>query len=173
MEFQTLLQKISPVLRRIASKLSRQAAYAGAPDDFYQEAVLHLWGRFNRGELEAATDSYMLQSCYFHLKNYTRLQRKHTRCVSLRQPFQDEAEELLEREYADTQPDCREQLHAAFLIETIRNNGFTPREKEVIALWMDALDTRTMGARLGISHVRVVKLMASIRQKCRQYRDYC
>lgn len=172
MDFESLVHKLSPVLRRITCTLARQAPYAGTSDDFYQESLVYLWDRFTSRELAGKTDSYLLQGCYFHVKNHIRLQRKHLRCISIEQPVYNEQDEPVWREYESPQHDCRDQLHARLLVDTICNNGFTPREKQVILLWKEALDTREIGRRLGISHVRVVKLMAGIRQKCRVYRDY-
>ena len=57
------------------------------------------------------------------------------------------------------------------LIEEILNDGLTRREKEVFCLALEGLTTREIGSRLGISHVRVVKLKGKIRDKCKKYRD--
>ena len=51
------------------------------------------------------------------------------------------------------------------------NNGLTPREKEVFILALEGLTVREIGDRLGVSHVRVVKLRANIKEKCIKHLD--
>jgi RNA polymerase sigma factor (sigma-70 family) len=165
MEYAALLDKLSPTVRRIACKLSGPYSGLGA-DDLYQEAMLHLWNEYTGGTLDDKTDSYILQGCFFHLKNYIRTHRVRGACVSLEVLLGDEEEGARERVLSCDGPDPRTSLHAKMLYETLIHNGFTQREKDVLRLWREDLDTRGIGARLGISHVRVVKLMASIRRKC-------
>ncbi|MCU0652415.1 MAG: hypothetical protein MUC39_05695, partial [Candidatus Omnitrophica bacterium] len=62
-------------------------------------------------------------------------------------------------------------LNNKALIETIRNNGLTIREKDIFNLALGGLTTREIGKKLGISHVRVVKLQKTMREKCRKHLD--
>jgi RNA polymerase sigma factor (sigma-70 family) len=171
MEYQLLIDKLGPTVRKITYKLS--GSFSGfSQEDLYQECLLHLWEEFTGGVLQDKTDSYILQGCFFYLKNYIRVHRVKATCVSLQVPLCDRDDEPVQREMVSTEQDYRLTLHAKMLYETLISNGFTSREKDVLRLWKDALDTRQIGFRLGISHVRVVKLMASIREKCaREYNE--
>ena len=62
-------------------------------------------------------------------------------------------------------------LNDKLLAETIRNNGLTKREKELLSLCAQDLTTRQIGQRLGISHVSVLKAMRRVRGKCKKYLD--
>jgi len=90
MYFQELVERISPKLRKITIKLNGHlsTALAGSPtylddEDLFQEALLHLWVCLQKGKLESKTDSYILQGCYFHLKNYLRKVKKKIDLISL------------------------------------------------------------------------------------------
>jgi len=71
MSFDDLLQKISPTLKRITKKLDGRFS-SFDDDDLFQEAAIHLWLQQKNGELNNKTDSYILQNCYYYLKNYLR-----------------------------------------------------------------------------------------------------
>jgi len=62
-------------------------------------------------------------------------------------------------------------LNNKLLVETIRNNGFTKREKDILSFYFKGLTTRAIGERLGVSHVRVIKLMRAMKDKCKKYAD--
>jgi len=170
MQFEDLLKKISPTLKRITYKLNRHYAFL-SDEDLYQEALLHLWQDFQKGTLSDKTDSYILQGCYFYLKNYLRKVKIRCRTMSLTEIF--DAEESNPEE-TSLLKDARcehylEQLDKRMLAETIRNNGLTDREKYILSLCSDGLTTRKIGQRLGVTHVSVVKAMARIRKKCLKY----
>jgi len=95
------------------------------------------------------------------------------RLVSLECPCQEEGctlEDLLSIEDYSAR-DYFQELNDKLLTETIRNNGLTDKEKYILSLCSQGLTTREMGKKIGVSHVRVVKLMAVIREKCGKYID--
>jgi len=173
--FEELVIKLSPVLKRIIYRIRVRYPFLGE-DDLFQEALIHLWRDFQKGLLEDKTDSYMLQGCYFHLKNYLRKVKDKNRLVSIeallgeRQGGQEPYDSLFFLR-DERNSDVRSELNNKMLAETIMNNGLTSREKYLLLLCSDGLTTRQMGQRLGISHVGVVKMMARIREKSSKYLD--
>lgn len=166
MSFEELAKKISPTLKRITYKLNGHFSFFN-DEDLFQEALLHLWLDFQAGKLDDKTDSYILQGCYFHLKNYLRKTQSKATVISL-ESFADEDNAALEEILSlDNKVSCFDYLDNKMLIESIRNNGLTEREKEVLSFCLEGLTVREMGERLGISHVRVVKLRNRIRAKCK------
>ena len=175
MEFETLINKISPTLKRITYKLNGHYT-AFNHEDLYQEALIHLWEDFTAGKLGDKTDSYILQGCYFHLKNHIRKVRVKYAQISL-DAMADESEDgrysvetaALEQLHIKPHREC---VHDKLLVDTIMNNGFTLREKKLLLCYADGLTTRAIGSTLGISHVMVIKMMNKIREKCRKYVDF-
>jgi len=172
MSFEELHRKLSPTIKRIAYKLNgRYRSFSH--EDLYQEASIHLWSNFLKGKLSDKTDSYILQGCYFHLRNYIRKVNEHSNIISIDASLNtnDEAtvEDLLGRYWSS--PDCRQDLHNKFLAQSIRGNGFNPKEKRLIDYFSQGLTTRDIGKRMGISHVSVVKLMQKIRVKAQKHLD--
>jgi len=172
MSFQELHQKLSPTIKRIAYRLNGHYRSFNH-DDLYQEATIHLWSNFLKGKLSDKTDSYILQGCYFHLKNYIRKVNERSNIISIDTALNtnEEAtvEDILGKYWASD--DCRNDLHNRLLAQSIQNNGFAPREKRLLTYFSQGLTTRDIGKRMGISHVSVVKLMQKIRIKARKHLD--
>ena len=171
MNFEELNSKFSPTIKRIAYKLNgRYRSFSH--DDLYQEAILHLWNAFREDKLADKTDSYILQGCYFHLKNYIRKVNEKPD-LSLDAMIFPGSEDLEFKDLVvdDHQRDARELLDIKLLADAMQNNGFDPREKKILMFFKDGLTTRDIGKRMGISHVMVVKIMSKIRTKCRKYID--
>lgn len=171
MEYARLLKKLLPKIKGIAFKLNR---YYGsfAYDDLCQEAIIHLWVNFKAGRLAEKTQSYILQGCYFHLRNYIRKFSEKNTLLSLDSLINDDNEVTLEGLIVlDDERDLRDVLNNNFLVEAIENNGFTIREKQILRFYKKGLTTREIGGRLSLSHVRIVKIMQNIRIKCRKYQD--
>jgi len=172
MDFEQLRQKLSPTIKRIAYRLNghfRSFDHA----DLYQEAIIHLWSDFSRGKLSDKTDSYILQGCYFHLKNYIRKVNERSGMVSIEAALSGDSSATMEDvlgEYWSCE-DCRQELHNKLLAQSIRNNGFSPREKMLLEYFSQGLTTRDIGKRMGVSHVAVLKMMGKIRQKSLRYID--
>lgn len=171
MNFEELIKKLSPKLKGIVYKLGNRSPSLGT-EDLYQEAIMHLLESFREGLLDGKTDSYILQGCYFYLKNYLRKGAKGRIIVSLQSRAYESDDTIL---LQDLVPDAfdksayLDRLNDKLLAQVIQNNGLKPREKEVIAFYAEGLTTRQIGERLGVSHVRVVKLTQRIREKCRKY----
>lgn len=134
---------------------------------------MHLWQDFRKGKLDDKTDSYILQGCYFHLKNYIRKNYDKAKLISLENMTNQEGElfDLDNILSLENRQACLDLINCKMLIEKINNNGLTKREKEVFCLALEGLTTREIGNKLGISHVRVVKLRSKIKDKCKKYTD--
>jgi len=171
--FEGLARRISPTLKRITYRLNGHFSFFN-DEDLFQEAMIHLWEDFQKGKLQDKTDSYILQGCYFHLKNYLRKVRPKRRSVSLELLINDDDGRSLEESLLLKREDSQniiDYLNNKLLVETIRNNGFTKREKNILSFYSKGLTTRAIGERLGVSHVRVIKLMYRIKDKCKKYAD--
>ena len=172
MSFEELSQKLSPTIRKIAYRLNGHYRSFNH-DDLYQEATIHLWSNFSKGKLSDKTDSYILQGCYFHLKNYIRKVNERSNIISIDAALSTDEESTLEDVLGQywASEDCRKDLHNKFLAQSIRNNGFNPREKRLLTYFSQGLTTRDIGKRLGLSHVSVVKMMQKIRVKSQKHLD--
>jgi len=172
MSFEELNQKLSLTIKRIAYRLNGHCRSFNH-DDLYQEATIHLWSNFLKGKLSDKTDSYILQGCYFHLKNYIRKVNERSNVVSIDAALRTDedmtVEDVLGEFWACN--DCREDLHNKFLAQSIRDNGSNPKEKRLLAYFSQGLTTRDIGKRMGISHVSVVKMMQKIRVKSQKHLD--
>lgn len=172
MAFQELLKKLSPKLKGITYKLNGQYSFFN-DEDLFQEALLHLWQDFNAGKLDDKTDSYILQGCYFHLKNYIRKEKNKTRLVSL-QALLCEEQDRASLEDTLSSEESRyffDSFNNKILIEEILNDGLTSKEKQVFSLFLAGHTTREIGRMLGISHVSVVKSSKKIKEKCQKFKD--
>lgn len=170
MDFELLIKRLSPKLKGIVHKVNWRCTFFDQ-DDLYQEALVHLWTDYQDGKLIDKTDSYVLQGCQFHLKNYMRKNYGKAKLISLDSGINEEGEAFnLDEILSPKNPEsCFETINTKLLIEKINNNGLTKREKEVFNLALEGLTTREIGGRLGISHVRVVKLKGKVRGKCIKY----
>ncbi|MDD5477799.1 MAG: sigma-70 family RNA polymerase sigma factor [Candidatus Omnitrophica bacterium] len=172
MGFEELHRKLSPTIKRIAYKLNgRYRSFSH--EDLYQEASIHLWSNFLKGKLSDKTDSYILQGCYFHLRNYIRKVNERSNIISMDASLNTNNEATVEEVLGKywSCPDCRQDLHNKFLAQSIRDNGFNPKEKRLLDYFSQGLTTRDIGKRMGISHVSVVKLMRKIRAKSQKHLD--
>lgn len=172
MRFEELVKRISPVLKRIAYRLNGHSAVFNG-EDLYQEALIHLWEDFEDGKLSDKTDSYILQGCYFHLKNYLRKVKTSAATVSIEAVVNEKGMGLEEILISESAVSCQDYLEAKMLSEYVQNNGFTRQEKEVFSLSLEGLTIREIGKRLGVSHVRIVKIKGGIKKKLTVYLSAC
>jgi RNA polymerase sigma factor (sigma-70 family) len=174
MTFEALTRKLSPTIKRIAYRLNGYRSYFNE-EDLYQEALIHLWQDHKAGKLDGKTDSYILQGCYFHLKNYIRKHKEKAARVSLDEMIFDEKNGLTREEVLLVEPrngvSHYDFYNNRLLADTIRNNGLTTREKLILSFCSNGLTLREIGKRIGVSHVSVVKSLKIIRGKCQKYLD--
>jgi len=172
MHFEQIINRISPKLRGITHRLNGRFTFFNE-DDLYQEAVLRLWLNYRNGALSNKTDSYILQGCYFHLKNYIRKTQDKARLISMHASADSEGSPELEQVLSLEDPKAYfEDINGKILVEEILHSSLTEREKEVLSFCLNGLTTREIGEILGVSHVSVVKLRNSIKLKCQKYRNY-
>lgn len=173
MSFGEIVKRISPVLRKICHKLNGRFSYFD-DNDLYQEALLHLWQDFSAGKLEGNTDSYILQGCYFYLKNYLRKAKDKTDLISIDASVDEENEvSLKDIMCIEEQTEFIESLDRKMFLEKIRNNSLTKKEKKVLTLFLEGLTVREIGRRLSVSHVRVLKIKANIERKLNYLKSDC
>lgn len=173
MQFEGLVIKLSPKLKAIAHKLGLQYRLFDEKD-FYQEELAHLWVNYESGKLSGKTDSYILQGCFFHLKNYIRKEFRKADVISLDSASDKDGQPAPDRLMPASDFDKTAYLLSLsdkLLADAILNNGLSTKEKEVLKFYAQGLTTRQIGGRLGVSHVSVVKMTKSIREKCRRYCD--
>lgn len=165
MYFEELVKRISPTLKRITHKLNGHFSFFN-DEDLFQEALVHLWGNFEGGKLSDKTDSYILQGCYFHLKNYLRTARDKTTLISLDAFINEDDGATLDKILiANGSASMTHGAHSKMSIEGLDKNGLSERERLVLSLSLEGLTVREMGRKLGVSHVMVVKIRKNLCRK--------
>ncbi len=169
--YNELIKKYDSKLKAIAYKLSKYNSKLDS-EDLYQEELMYLWNEFNENKLSDKTDSYILQGCYFYLRNYMRKNIEFKKTVSLDQP-NDNGDNLLESmNLVDSDSiNYLNYLNDKLLAEVICNNGLTLKEKSLLPYLSKGLTVREIGRELGISHVYVLKMKETIRVKCLKHLD--
>jgi len=163
MDFEGVVRRLSPTLKRITKKLNGHHSFFD-DDDLYQEALSHLWVAHNKGSIDDKTDSYILQGCYYHLKNYLRKVREHGIFFSLNNPVGEEGiciEDFLISENIKT----LDYIEGKLEVESLEEKCLSNRECEVLSCFLEGMSMREIGSRLGISHVMVLKIKNKIRDK--------
>ncbi len=167
MTFDNLVHRISPTLKRITRKLNGHYSFFN-DEDLYQEALTHLWIDYKEGVLGDKTDSYILQGCYFHLRNYLRKTQDNVTLLSFNTPVGEDGMKL-EDSMAVDHSLTFDQLESRLQIETAEKLYFTEREKEVLMCFLEGMSMREIGAKMGISHVMVLKIRNRIKEKYMQF----
>ena len=171
MSFEELAKRISPKLKGIIYKIPR-ASHSLSEDDLYQEAILQLWYDYQDGKLSDKTDSYILQGCYFYLKNYMRKLQDETSLMSANMPINEGGTQLQELLSLKEEVSLDEDTDIDDLMEKVFKDELTRKEKEIVFFYLQGWTTREIAERLGISHVSVVKLEGKIREKCKKLKNF-
>jgi RNA polymerase sigma factor (sigma-70 family) len=167
MNFEKVLLKLTPKLKGIALRLNGRLRFIDE-DDLMQEMSIHLWKKWKQDELKGKTESYMLQSCWFHIKNYLRTVSDKTEIISIDEPNNNKGT-ILNKIIPYNFQAFLESIMLRIIIEKISENGLTKREKEVFVLCLEGYTLREIGERLNISFVRVSKIKKNI---CRKWGLY-
>ena len=153
-----LIKELDCELKAIAFKLARQYRNFDS-DDFLQEMYLYLWENFKEHSGEGITKSYILQGCWFHLKNFIRTSKNKFSHASL-----DYSEgclgDIIPEEY-----ESYTSLDFKVAVSEVMNNGLSKREKKVFTLSLEGYTLREIGEQLKVSHVMVYKIKNSIKKK--------
>ncbi len=163
MDFETLLKKISPILKIIAKSHNGHGFFIDE-EDLYQEMCIHLWSNFADGVSGGVNTSYIVKSCEFYILNHLRKAREKARIVSLEEPINEDGDTLKDI-LSDTKEPLDKFVDRDLTIEAIRNNRLSKREREVFSLLLKGLTIREAGKELGVSHVMVVKVKNRIIRK--------
>ena len=165
-ELNEIINRLRYQLKAIIRKLNIKYEYVDS-EDFYQEALLYLWQQNESGKLKDKNDSYILQGCYYYLKNYIRKYIK----PAYRKIDQAHYFNLSEqnREIDNNIP-IKLQNHAndnldEYLYYDEFNKYLSMKEKVLLNLRMKGLSTREIGKELGISHTMVSKMRKKIIMK--------
>jgi len=127
--FKAMVKRLSRALKRITHRLNPHSSFIGE-QDLFQEALIQVWNRFSTGGLDDKTDSYILQGCYFYLKNYLRKNRDRSLLMSMASIMdQGGPEEVL---FADDFA-CHDYLEGVLQIEAIES-VMTKREGRAFSL---------------------------------------
>ena len=166
MDFETLLKKISPRLKRIAKTHNGQGFFIDA-DDLYQEMCIYLWNRYKSGMPEGVNEAYIIKGCEFNILNYLRKNRDKASMVSIDQPVNGEGQAG-----RDILPDnsklLEEILDRDMISNYVKNNGLVNKEKAVFLLLVEGRTVREVGRHLNISHVMVIKYKKRLIKKLRK-----
>jgi RNA polymerase sigma factor (sigma-70 family) len=169
MTFDNLVHRISPTLKRITRRLNGHYSFFN-DEDLYQEALTHLWIDYKEGALGDKTDSYILQGCYFHLRNYLRKVQDNVTLLSFNTPIGEDGVRL-EDSMAVDDGLTFDQLESRMQMEVAEKMYFTEREKTVLMFFLEGMSMREIGTKLGISHVMVLKIRNRIKDKYTQFNE--
>ncbi|MDD4202687.1 MAG: sigma-70 family RNA polymerase sigma factor [Candidatus Omnitrophica bacterium] len=165
MSYSELIKCLEPKLKAIAKKVSRKYTYLDK-DDFYQEAVIYLWKMWESNEINDNTQSYLLQGCYYFLKNYIRTVSKaiDNNRISINSHY-DYGEENMFDHISRSYSADSDAVEIFLLCDSV-DSVFTDREKDIFYCKLEGYTTREIGIRIGVSHVMVSKIENNMRMKC-------
>ncbi len=168
MDYNELAASLLPKLKLIAAKYRTMVRWCDE-DDALCEMLGFLWKQYNDGVYEGKTESFIVQSCYFHLRNCLRLADDRREMLSLEQ-MPREGGFPLEEVLPEESPALSESSDGRVFYDTVKNNGLSRREKLVFKLLYEGYSVREIGSALGVSHTMVLKYKRNI--VCKVSRDH-
>lgn len=161
-KYEEMVYKLSPTLHKITHRLNGRFTFFNE-DDLYQEALIHLWISHQNGKLADKTDSYILQGCYFYLKNHIRTIVDKAPMASLNELI-DNCDISLEDTLYDNRQDSVKIIDER-LVREYAEDKLNDRENEIISMAAEGMTVREIGKKLNISHVMVIKIRAGLKKK--------
>ena len=162
MKFEELVNTIKPKMKAIAHRLDGKYTMF-SDEDLCQEALMHLWEKYNRGELGDKTLSFIIQGCSFDMRNYIRTHFRGVdrKSVSADAPVNEDGDTLIDIISDDSRNDFGEEL-ADRSFRSELGKRLNTREMSVFGMLLEEMTLREIGDRLGISHVMVGKIKKKI-----------
>ena len=161
--FPERVKKISAGIKGIAYKLNGKYAYVDH-DDLFQEAVLYLWKEYNLNTFLGKNDSYLLQGCYYYLRNYLRNMELKSRNISIydKKTGNNSRDKEFFVAKEETLPENKVFMQelAALLDE---------KEKKVFLLLSEGYTVREIAGKTGVSHPMVIKTRKKIAERTKKY----
>jgi DNA-directed RNA polymerase specialized sigma24 family protein len=165
-ELNGIVNQIKFQLKAITRKLNIRYQYIDS-EDLYQEALFYLWQQYNTGKLKNKNKSYILQGCYYYLKNHIRKYVKfkegqiNSNCYYNAEKSDKEIGKGSILDYSrPTSFDLDEYLY----YEEFKK-GLSLKEKTLLNLRLRGLSTREIGKELGVSHTMVLKMRKKMMAK--------
>ena len=165
-ELNEIINKINYQLKAIIRKLNIKYQYIDS-DDLYQEALLYLWQQYNTGKLKNKNNSYILQGCYYYLKNHIRKYVKF-KDNQINYNFYYNTEKLNKEIGEGNQLDYPEPTSYdldEYLYYDEFKKDLSLKEKALLNLRFRGLSSREIGKELGISHTMVSRMRRKIIDK--------
>ena len=160
-DFNRWVSPFLPTLCIISGKIGRLPRWVDR-EDILSHILFSLWEKWKSGELEDKTTSYIMQNCWFAAQNYLRTRKDKIASLSLDEPVDDQGTPLID--FIEGNLSFFQSLQLQHSMGKLEEK-LTSREKDVLELQKREYTTREIAKRLGISHVRVIRIQHNIRTK--------
>ncbi len=161
--FPERVKKISAGIKGIAYKLNGKYAYVDH-DDLYQEAVLHLWKEYKLNTFLGKNDSYLLQGCYYYLRNYVRNMELKSRNISIYDKKYSNSGRDKEYFVAKEEKPPEDEVFMQELSGLLEE-----KEKKVFLLLSEGYTIREIAGKTGVSHPMIIKTRKKIAERTKKY----
>ena len=125
--------------------------------------LIHLWNNFKDGVPTGINETYIVKSCKFYILNYLRKIIENIKILSLETLINEDGDKLKDVLASKSETDPLDRYKKLTLKEIKKE--LPKKEKEVFSLLLKGYTVREVGHRLGVSHVRIVKLKQGIIKK--------
>lgn len=168
-ELNEIVNSIKYQIRAIIRKLNINYQYIDS-DDLYQEILLYLWQEQEKGQLKDKNDSYILQGCYYYLKNYIRKNIK-TESTSKKTYPPEEIGHKITEEPELINGSFNNCFFDDYLFFDEFSKELSMREKILLNFLIKGLSNREIAKKLGVSHTMVAKIRKKIKKKYQLFNE--